>query len=997
MPAIRPYTSSQLDAVCPVDWTHGMNKGLVLRLRATPGLTGGRTWPNLAGSAVSQKPGRLDGTLAGNISVPGTSTSGWQPARMRGEQSARRLGYYGGMAFDGFDDYINLGAESQTGPLNFNDQDFSIAFWWRDSTATSSGLILAKTSGAGTNGYDIACFAGLNGQVGFRINSGGAAVQIPYALNNGRWYHFIMRYRSAGGGAAGTGTIFVNGILVATGTIGTAAVAANSSAPFQVGGRAGASFVNACEMDDICVWNRRVEGAEALNWYLDACRSAPATLRWVSDNTYIDFHPTAREAVASRSYQSGDHYVIESGTRQWQSGGQYVVETVEEAAAETQAPLVPTRKGASINGQLDAVCPVDWLNPLNQNLELRLLTIPGWVGSNRWINLARPRGNESRGVLTNMAIPASDTSGWKSYRAHDRPGGQKMAVRFDGTDDYIDCGVNGVLPDNHPLKPTRAVTVCAWVKVLTAVATARVASTRPGSGNGGYLLAADSTVGDTPRFLIGNGAAYSVALSPTALTLGRWYHWCGTWDGVTARLYIDGVEVASQAASSINYTANAPLTCGADWTGGAPGAALNGMLDDVCVWSNRALSAGQVKQWYEDSLAGSPGTLRWLPTAAHSPAPADGGAGITITADAATFTITGTAANFTRTYKFPVDPGAYSLDGVAASLLRGLEVQSDVGDYQINGTAATTLHGWATDPDVGAYDITGTNANLLKGNEIAVDAGVYVITGTDATLSYGGAGLVLTADPGSYVITGTDATFDFTYVMAAFAGIYIIDGTAATLSIGKEIAADAGIYVITGTDATFSFELKMVTDVGSYSLNGTTASLEIGREITADVGSYTVNGIDATFRRGVRVVADVGTYSLNGTASGLLKGNEIATDPGSYLINGVDASFLISLVIEADPGEYSLTGTATALLRTTLLHVDPGSYTITGESVELEHGGAVVIMAAEPGSYTITGSSVEFTHNRIDYNRIVWRCGTRMSIIISGRSDSNNIVWRGDV
>ena len=62
---------------------------------------------------------------------------------------------------------------------------------------------------------------------------------------------------------------------------------------------------------------------------------------------------------------------------------------------------------------------------------------------------------------------------------------------------------------------------------------------------------------------------------------GRWHHVAGTWDGVTQRLYIDGVEIASQVPGGVlGNASNVEMS--------SEGEPLNGMLDDVRIY-NRAL------------------------------------------------------------------------------------------------------------------------------------------------------------------------------------------------------------------------------------------------------------------------------------------------------------------------------------------------------------------------------------------------------------------------
>ncbi|MHC4536711.1 MAG: LamG domain-containing protein, partial [Planctomycetota bacterium] len=68
---------------------------------------------------------------------------------------------------------------------------------------------------------------------------------------------------------------------------------------------------------------------------------------------------------------------------------------------------------------------------------------------------------------------------------------------------------------------------------------------------------------------------------------GRWHHVAGTWDGLTQRLYIDGVEIASQVRSGVlGNTSNVEMC--------SEGEPFNGMLDDVRIY-NRAQTQEEIQ------------------------------------------------------------------------------------------------------------------------------------------------------------------------------------------------------------------------------------------------------------------------------------------------------------------------------------------------------------------------------------------------------------------
>ena len=75
-------------------------------------------------------------------------------------------------------------------------------------------------------------------------------------------------------------------------------------------------------------------------------------------------------------------------------------------------------------------------------------------------------------------------------------------------------------------------------------------------------------------------------------TVGTWYHFAGTYDGATLRMYVDGVEIGTGLAASGSGSAATTegFRVGAD-TGNT--SLFSGVIDDLAIFS-RALTAGEV-------------------------------------------------------------------------------------------------------------------------------------------------------------------------------------------------------------------------------------------------------------------------------------------------------------------------------------------------------------------------------------------------------------------
>lgn len=158
---------------------------------------------------------------------------------------------------------------------------------------------------------------------------------------------------------------------------------------------------------------------------------------------------------------------------------------------------------------------------------------------------------------------------------------------FDGTDDYVNLGNSSIL------NPTR-ITITAWIKFNSIPYTNQIAIDRSAS----YRLI-DPDVNSSKlsaRFATtnvnwGNGTL----AGNTTLSANTWYHVAFTYDGSYARVWLNGIEDGSVAASGDLVTANGNNIIGnyndliQYW--------FNGSIDDVRIY-NRALSGAEVSQLY---------------------------------------------------------------------------------------------------------------------------------------------------------------------------------------------------------------------------------------------------------------------------------------------------------------------------------------------------------------------------------------------------------------
>jgi hypothetical protein len=198
--------------------------------------------------------------------------------------------------------------------------------------------------------------------------------------------------------------------------------------------------------------------------------------------------------------------------------------------------------------------------------------------------------------------------------------------------------LNGVnqsvqIPDSASVSPTGPITVEAWInRAASGVQHSIVEKYGCNATDGGYVL----RVTATDRLLFGtrddcnNGSS---VIGNVPIPAGVWTHVAGSWDGVTLRVFVNGVTDTSTATTRNPKNGATALKIGERGNGGTP---FNGQIDDVRLWSV-ARTAAQIAANRTVCLTGSEAGLAgyWR---------LDEGAGVT-TADATANGNTGTLVN----------------------------------------------------------------------------------------------------------------------------------------------------------------------------------------------------------------------------------------------------------------------------------------------------------------------------------------------------------------
>ena len=164
---------------------------------------------------------------------------------------------------------------------------------------------------------------------------------------------------------------------------------------------------------------------------------------------------------------------------------------------------------------------------------------------------------------------------------------QNPGLKFNGTNDYVDCGATL----GNDVQST--LTLAAWIKADAFVDWAGVITKGVNVSPFAMQLWHDGALRfsanwGAPGGGIGGGSWNSNTKMPT----NQWSHVAVTYDGTTIRFYINGVLDTNQPAVTLHFgVANESMTIGADLPGGDE--YFSGTIRDVRVYG-RALSNGEI-------------------------------------------------------------------------------------------------------------------------------------------------------------------------------------------------------------------------------------------------------------------------------------------------------------------------------------------------------------------------------------------------------------------
>ena len=444
--------------------------------------------------------------------------------------------------------------------------------------------------------------------------------------------------------------------------------------------------------------------------------------------------------------------------------------------------------------------------------------------------------NESSGTTT-ADVSGSNNTGTLGTVTRTTSGKFGGALLFSGN--YV------TVPHAPSLNLTTAATLEAWVYPTAAPNWSTIfMKEQPGA----FVYALYAGAGSDPGGWFNTGASGSTERSvngSTPLALNTWTHVATTYDGTTARLYINGTQVATTTFTGPLATSTGALRIGGNavWT-----EYFTGRIDEVRIYK-RALSAAEVVTDMTTPIGGGPPSDATPPTVA-------------ITSPSGTGTYTATAS--------PLTVSGTSSDNVAVTTVTWSSDRG--GSGTATGTTAWSAAGIVLQPGTNVITVTARDAAnnvataILTVTYNAPDTSAPTIAITTPT-----SGATYTTQASSLTVGGT-ASDDVGVTQVSWAndrgGSGTATGTATWTASGIALQAGANVITVTARDAANNIATGTLT----VTLDQTVPTIAI--TTPTNTGTYTTTATPLTVGGtsgddvGVAQVTWANTGGGSGTAAG---------------------------------------------------------------------------------------------------------------------------------
>lgn len=553
------------------------------------------------------------------------------------------------LSFNGSSNIVQIPYSSS---LNFS-TNFSVTCWVYPM-ANSYRRIISKYGGGGgivaPGDFLIDTYNPTNNGRGLRFWMTGPSIAVNYSvtaanvLTLNQWNHIAATFDN------GLLRVYVNGIMVLSGTAPFSALPVNTNViRFGEDRNVNAPEFYQGSLDEVTFWNTTLAQTEIRDWMcksinathtqygslaayykLDEGTGTSITDHSVNGNNGVFINaPTwivsgapigdesshdygnANNTTVTHSHSDGSHLTISSFTGTPIGAHVYLVNSSPNSTTVALSGGVENTRyyGTFIIGGTTPTYRTTYNYTGNNNIEGSGNEADSRIAE-RTDNSVSVWSNASSRFDLNTAsneIMVCAQSGRKEYLAGfqnsplpESPG-SGYTLNLNGSNQYVS------IPASAELNPTSQITLEAWYR-----------PTVTWTGNGIEPIVLKSFTSHTPpyyqygiyaigpnypnpsahgqfRFILSNSSntIFSVTTPLNFFTIGEWYHIVGTYDGSTMKLYVNGMLIASSAASGNIASFNTGVEIGKLRNFNTY---LPGQVDEVRIWST-ALTQNEIRDW----------------------------------------------------------------------------------------------------------------------------------------------------------------------------------------------------------------------------------------------------------------------------------------------------------------------------------------------------------------------------------------------------------------
>jgi len=365
---------------------------------------------------------------------------------------------------------------------------------------------------------------------------------------------------------------------------------------------------------------------------------------------------------------------------------------IEEPTLSLSAATAGIGDAANSTATVDVISNTAWSASSNQSW----LTISPASGTGN-ITLTFTAAANTASATRTATVTVSATGLTDQTITVTQAAAQDNALNFDGTDDYVNCGIY------NPV----TYTIEAWVNPTVVKADQAIVSTLSEV----TITGSELHIGPDgiPVFTVRNAAGWTGAKGAVPISASAWTHLAATYDGATVNLYVNGV-LSGTTVAGICIPGSGEMHIGKRSVGVSGWYHFSGTIDEVRVWST-ARTVDQIAGNMYNAID-NPATVTGLARYFTFNQGTAGGSnsGITTLTDASASVKNGTLNNF-------------ALEGSASNWIKGY--------HEFSLSSATAGIGAAANSTATVYVTSNTTWSAISDQSwLAIDPASATCNGT---------------------------------------------------------------------------------------------------------------------------------------------------------------------------------------------------------------------------------------------------------------------------